>query len=467
MGDWGGVITVVDMLVGETMLFAAIGFLIGGIDDLAIDFVYIAHRFKRRFSGAQPEQTLDDFPKAAAPERIAVFVAAWDESVVIGAMLRTALARFDHANYRIYVGTYPNDPATIDAVLQVAELDNRIRLVIGADDGPTTKAHCLNVLWRALLRDEASENIRAKAVVIHDAEDVVHAAELRIFDALIGPYWIVQLPVQPLIHPRSRLVSGHYADEFAESHAKQLVVRQAVGAGLPLAGVGCAISRDCLARIASARGGAPFDASSLTEDYELGLQAASLGGRGIFVRVAEVPGSGPVAVRAYFPARLEAAVTQKTRWMIGISLVGWDRIGWGKARDWGDHWMRMRDRRAPLAVLVMIMAYLAAILWIMSAVLHAVTGVAVPGMAAGLKILLSVNASLLLWRLAVRAVFTGRTYGTRQAIWSLPRAFVGNLIAMVAAQRALIRYIAMLRGASLRWDKTAHIFPDETIGEVK
>lgn len=457
----------VDMLVGETMLFAAIGFLIGGIDDLAIDFVYIAHRFKRRFWGAQPEQALDDFPIATAPERIAVFVAAWDECVVIGAMLRTALARFDHANYRIYVGTYPNDPATIDAVLQVAEQDDRIRLVIGADDGPTTKAHCLNVLWRALLRDEASENIRAKAVVIHDAEDVVHAAELRIFDALIGPYWIVQLPVQPLIHPRSRLVSGHYADEFAESHAKQLVVRQAVGAGLPLAGVGCAISRDCLARIASVRGGAPFDASSLTEDYELGLQAASLGGRGIFVRVAEVPGGGPVAVRAYFPTRLEAAVRQKTRWMIGISLVGWDRIGWGKARDWGDHWMRMRDRRAPLAVLVMIMAYLAAILWIMSAVLHAVTGVAVPGMTAGLKILLGVNANLLLWRLVVRAVFTGRTYGKRQAMWSLPRAFVGNLIAMVAAQRALIRYIGMLRGASLRWDKTAHIFPDETIGGVK
>jgi adsorption protein B len=76
--------------------------------------------------------------------------------------------------------------------------------------------------------------------------------------------------------------------------------------------------------------------------------------------------------------------------------------------------------------------------------------------------LLRINAGLLLWRLIVRAAFTGRAYGWRQAILSVPRAVVGNFIALAAAQRALFQYVAMLRGASLRWDKTAHIFPGET-----
>lgn len=38
---------------------------------------------------------------------------------------------------------------------------------------------------------------------------------------------------------------------------------------MPLAGTGCAIAPTMLAAIAAARGGDPFDATSLTEDYEL------------------------------------------------------------------------------------------------------------------------------------------------------------------------------------------------------
>ncbi|WP_183128840.1 hypothetical protein [Sphingomonas sp. PP-CE-3A-406] len=46
-------------------------------------------------------------------------------------------------------------------------------------------------------------------------------------------------------------------------------MRTALGAGMPLAGTGCAIAPEVLAMIAQARGGEPFDATSLTEDYEL------------------------------------------------------------------------------------------------------------------------------------------------------------------------------------------------------
>src|SRR3546814_6182899 len=82
---------------------------------------------------------LSDFVVRRDAGRIAIFVAAWDESRVIGAMLATALARIEHPNYRLYVGTYPNDRATIDAVIEVARRDARVRLVIGPHPGPTTK----------------------------------------------------------------------------------------------------------------------------------------------------------------------------------------------------------------------------------------------------------------------------------------------------------------------------------------
>lgn len=451
-------ISAVDVIFRETLMFAAFGFLVGGADDLAVDVAFGVRLLRRWLGGAGRAMTLADLPQPAGTGRIAVFVAAWQEAGVIEQMLVNALARFDHHDYRIYVGTYPNDRATIAAVAAVAARDKRVRLVVGTVDGPTTKAACLNTLWHALLRDEAAEGGAARAIVLHDAEDVVHPAELRVFDALIGTHQLVQLPVLPLVDRGSRLVSGHYCDEFAESHAKQLVVRQALGAGLPLAGVGCAVARPALQALAVARGGEPFDPVSITEDYELGLAVSALGGTGIVARIREYRGGPLVAVRAYFPATLDAAVRQKARWMLGIALAGWDRIGWGARGDWREHWMRMRDRRAPLAVLVLLAAYVALVTWALAGVLRWIDGsgatpVLVPAW------LLALNTALLGWRLAMRMVFTGWAYGWREALWSVPRAIVSNLISLLAARRAVTHYVAGLRGRALVWEKTVHHFP--------
>lgn len=456
MAFWAQALVINDVVTREAMLFAAIGFLIGGIDDLVIDALFFWRLWRRR-RWPGPRFTMADFLAQPARGRLAVFIPAWDEAAVIAPMLAACLERFIHPDYRLYVGAYPNDPATIAEVRALAARDPRVRLVVGAAPGPTTKADCLNTLWRA----HESDGWGARAIVLHDAEDLVHPAELMIFDSLIGRFAAVQLPVLPLVDPAARLVSGHYADEFAEAHAKQLVVREAVGAGLPLAGVGCAIDHAVLARIAAARGGLPFDAASLTEDYELGLAIAARGGRGVMVRVPEAPGGAVVAVRAYFPSSLAAAVRQKARWMIGIALAGWDRVGWARWSDWREHWMRMRDRRAPLAVLVLAAAYLALVGWALGRIGHAVIGAPPPPLGLPAPLLLA-NAVLLGWRLAMRAGFTGAAYGWREALWSLPRALVGNLIALLAARRAVTRYLAMLAGARPRWDKTAHVFPDAT-----
>ena len=447
-------ITVVDVVAREMTLFAALWFVVGGIDDLLVDLIYASRRLRGRKA---PPPALGETAPAG---RIAVFVPAWDEAAVIGAMLRSALERFDHPDYRIYVGTYPNDPATIAAVAAVALTDARVRLVIGPRPGGTTKADCLNTLWRALLRDEAAEGLAFSAVALHDAEDLVHPLELRVYARELLAHPAVQLPVLPLAHAHSRFFAGHYLDEFAESHGRSLVVRQAIGAGLPFAGVGCAIRRDVLGQLADARDGAPFDATSLTEDYELGFAIAALGAPARLVRIAAAPGGPLVAVRAYFPDTIEAAVRQKARWMTGIALAGWDRTGWGGWRQIGDNWMRMRDRRATLEIPVLALAYLSIVIWGISFGAHLLAGSAAPDQSPLMQALLLANLALLAWRLAVRAAFVTRAYGWREGLWSIPRIFSSNAVALLAARRALGLYVRMLAGAPPRWDKTAHRFPD-------
>src|SRR3546814_19662843 len=85
---------------------------------------------------------------------------------------------------------------------------------------------------------------------------------------------MVQLPVLPLIDPRSRWIAGHYLDELAEAHGKDLVVREALGASVPSAGVGCAIRRDLMDSIARLNGGKPFD-EARSEERRVGKECVS------------------------------------------------------------------------------------------------------------------------------------------------------------------------------------------------
>jgi adsorption protein B len=205
----------ISIVARELMLFAAVGLFIGGVDDILVDGLYV---LRRLWVGPSSQFQSFALPQPHEPGRLVVFVPAWDEAAVIGDMLATALRRFRHDDYRIYVGLYPNDPATIAAATAVADIDDRVRLVIGPRDGPTTKADCLNALWHALREARQAEEFPVKAIVLHDAEDVVHPDELAVFDSLIEGRAVVQLPVLPLVVPGSRLVSGHYADEFAEAN---------------------------------------------------------------------------------------------------------------------------------------------------------------------------------------------------------------------------------------------------------
>ncbi|HEY1123996.1 MAG TPA: glycosyl transferase family protein [Sphingobium sp.] len=447
----------------ELLLFAGVGLLIGGLDDLLLDFLYVVRRLWRnltvytRFS----RMTAADLPAPGTVGPIAVFVPAWQESAVIGQMLRRCLALWAREDMRIFVGAYPNDPDTIRVVTEVCagEGGDKVQLVVHSLPGATTKADCLNQLWRALRQWEGVTGKQALAVVLHDAEDVVHGDALRVIGFLSPRFALVQLPVLPLVSSRSRWISGHYCDEFAEAHGKSLLVREAVGAALPSAGVGCAFNRAALSRIAEARDERPFDPLSLTEDYELGLRVGEDGGRGILVRMRDASGA-LIATREYFPDTFSAAVRQKARWMIGISLAGWDRLGW--TGGWREGWMRLRDRRAALAALILATAYLGLIFGALALLIGWIIGAPQPPVPPVLGWLLGFNLALLIWRIAVRMAFVSQSYGMMEALRSVPRTVVANVIAMAAAQRAVLTYVRHLRGAPLRWDKTVHRFPEES-----
>jgi adsorption protein B len=442
------------VLEQELLFFAAFWFVLGAADEFAVDCLWIATRLRHWRNGDQLAP-LDLSGPWDAP--LAVVVAAWRESQVIGPMIGHARRAWPQRNLRFYIGCYGNDPQTIAAAVAGSGGDARVRIVIHDKPGPTTKADCLNRIYRALCEDERRLGRRFGGVVMHDAEDMVHPEAIAVIAAGLRQADFVQLPVLPEPQPGSPWIAGHYSDEFAEAHAKTLVVRDALRAPIPAAGVGCGFGRERLAALAALReadgGDGPFAAECLTEDYELGLLFSHGGRRSRFLRLRGKDGA-LIATRAYFPATLETSVRQKTRWIHGIALQGWDRLGWSRRPL--DVWMRLRDRRGPLLAVVLAAAYA----WV------CVTGVLLLAERAGwvtpvrvtpaLRIMLDLCLASLVWRMALRFAFTAREYGWAEGLRSVPRMVVGNVIAIQAGRRALAAYARSLAGAAVTWDKTEH-----------
>jgi adsorption protein B len=436
----------------ELLLFAGVFFLIGALDELAIDLTWIWLRLTGRAkSGWINRQQMGALPLSGPA---ALLIPTWREERVIEHTIAHALHAWPQAELRVYVGAYRNDPATQVAIFRSAADDRRVRLVVLDRDGPTTKADCLNGLYAALESDERGSGKDFRLIVLHDAEDMVDPAALGLMDQAIEAAEFVQLPVLPEPQAASRWVGSHYCEEFAEAHGKAMVVREALGAALPAAGVGCCFARATLRQIAGQVGGnGPFSVASLTEDYELGLRIKAAGGRSRFLRVRGEDGR-LVATRACFPPRVHQAVRQKARWVHGIALQGWDRMGWGGSP--AERWMRLRDRRGPLTALVLLSGYLLLLLGGMLAFCGSLgfgrPWTPDPAVAA----LLSANLACFAWRSTMRAAFTAREYGWAEGFWSVLRIPVANYIAILAGRRAVFAYIRTLRGQPLRWDKTAH-----------
>lgn len=438
----------------ELLVFAAFWFVVGAFDELIVDLAWFWLRLTRRARTAVLPAT---FAETRLTQPMAVLIPAWHEDRVIGATIGHMLRVWRDPLLRVYVGCYANDPATLAAVVAAAGGDPRLRLVVHGAQGPTTKADCLNRLYRALCADEARTNRMYRGVVLHDAEDMVHPAGLAAIARGLEEAEFVQLPVRPEPRADSPWIAGHYLDEFSESHAKAMVVRDALGAALPAAGVGCGFDRAMLSRLAGMRiasgESGPFAAECLTEDYELGVLIARAGGRQRFLRLRDHNGA-LVATRSYFPATLTGAVRQKARWLHGIALQGWDRLGWSGGAV--ESWMAARDRRGPLSALVLAVGYLLVVSETSFAV-ATLAGLAQPLTVSPLLMsMLVLCSAAFIWRIVLRAMFVAREYGWSEGLRAVVRVPLANIIAIVACRVALADYVKTLGGGAVRWDKTEH-----------
>jgi bacteriophage N4 adsorption protein B len=443
----------VDRFVLAILAPLAIAILISGLDDLIVDVAWIWTWLKSKL---RPAASM--FPPGAlqlenAPrQRIAIFVPLWQEHQVIGRMLEHNLASIRYPDYHFFAGCYPNDAETRDAVQAVADRFSQVHLALCPHDGPTSKADCLNWIYQHMLLDEARSGESFDVVVIHDAEDLIHPEELGWINYYAARYDFVQTPVLALATPLHHLTHGVYCDEFAENHTRDMAVRAALGGFVPSSGVGTGYRRDALEKLAHASSNRLFEPEALTEDYENGLRLFRMGCSQAFVPIS-YGGSATydfVATRELFPHNWRAARRQRTRWVMGIALQGWQRLGWsGEPREL--YWL-WRDRKGLLTNPLSLAANLVFAYGLVTALWTRVT----PGQAR----LTTATLALQIIRIGVRGLCVGRIYGFLFALGVPVRAVYANALNTAATVHAVARYtIARIRRQPLKWLKTEHTYP--------
>jgi adsorption protein B len=442
-----------DHWVAACLVPLAVWILLSGLDDLFIDLVFFLTGRKQFRRPAESE--LDQAPQ----RRIAILVPLWREFRVIGRMLEHNLSVIRYENYDIFVGVYPNDELTARAVAETARRHSRVHLALCPHDGPTSKGDCLNWIYRRMMDYEARHGVRFEVVVTHDAEDLIHGESLRLINWFSRSYDMVQIPVLPLPTGLDEFTHGIYCDEFAEYQLKDIPARQRLRGFLPSNGVGTGFARAALERLGELHQGRIFDPESLTEDYDNGYRLHVLGYRQVFVPI-RLDAAAPEATREYFPRNFRSAVRQRSRWVAGIALQGWQRHGW---RPWRQVYWLWRDRKGLVGNLLSPAVNLILLYGIAS---YLLTGRPGHSWHLGSYIpfwvtrVLAITFGISLLQAAVRAYSSARIYGCRFAAGSPLRIFWGNLLNCAATVVALRQFMrARMEHRTLPWHKTEHAYP--------
>ena len=455
-------------LVIQVLIYiCAICILVSGVDDLFVDICYWTRRVYRNLRGKEPDAEqqhamLDEKPQ----QSIAMIVPAWDESAVIGKMLDNTLKRLDYHNYCIFVGVYPNDTATARAVSSIAATDPRVNMVTTSKPGPTTKADCLNQVIQHIFQIEKDQQTAFDMIIYHDAEDVIHPLELKLFNYHIPDHDMVQVPVLPYPKRWYHFTTSTYMDEFCEYHSKDTPIRESISGNVCSAGTGTAFSRTAIQTLQRLNGVHVFDEASLTEDYEISYRLHENGLRQHFAVFPTPEDDVPVlAVRAFFPGRFRAAARQKSRWLVGILFQARWNIGW-PWRRLSMVYCLMRDRKALLTNPLNVLAYFVVLNLLFKEVLelYLPTRWYFPALiprSSWIWYLLLCNGFVLLNRLVQRVYFIRHCYGSLHGLLSIPRVVWGNLINFSAYWQALkrVRTNNNTRNPPT-WEKTDHEYPE-------
>ncbi len=457
-----------DHIVAVLLTPLAFWVLLNGIDDLVIDVAALVAYFRQKSSTDPDERTPTEAELDAVPQqRLAIFVPTWKEHRVIRRMLETNAASINYPNFDFFVGTYPNDAPTLDAVRETARLYPNLHHAVCPHDGPTSKADCLNWIYQRMLQFEEEHGVRFDMAIIHDAEDTIDPDALRWINYHGQSNDMVQIPILALPTPLRDVWHGIYCDDFAESQFRDMRARELLGGFLPSTGVGAGLSRRALEALAESSGGRIFEPAALTEDYEIGLRVRALGLRQKYIPI-HIRHGRPIATREYFPQPFRLAARQRTRWVMGIALQSWE---FHTMRETFEqlYWF-WRDRKGLVGNLIA--PFLNALF------LYGVATMAIANIMhrpwnlgretpRGIELGLA-GLALQALHASIRMCCSARIYGWRFAAGSPARMFLANLLNGVATARAIQAYTAArLAGRNLQWAKTDHRYPARAAADIR
>jgi len=163
-----------DHWVANLLAPLALWVMINGIDDVIIDIAGLVSWIRRGLSASPRHRVPTEEELAAVPPRLmAIFVSVWKEHKVIQKMIDNNVTKLNYPRCEFFVGAYPNDSLTIEAVKEVMKRHSNVHLSLTPHDGPTSKADNLNRIYQRMLLHEQEHSVRFDMILTHDAEDLM------------------------------------------------------------------------------------------------------------------------------------------------------------------------------------------------------------------------------------------------------------------------------------------------------
>ncbi|MCE5329016.1 phage adsorption protein NrfB, partial [bacterium] len=459
-----------------------------GIDDLIFDAIFWLKARKKK-NMLKIEDILSKEEK-----HIAIIVPAWKEENVIDKMVINAVKMIDYRNYDIFIGIYPNDEGTKRSILSLEEhYYNKVHIIVNDLNGPTNKGQNLNMIFNGIKNFEKETGKRFDILVMQDSEDIIHPLSLKLFNYLIPPKDMVQIPVFP-IEPEMNFInffkymtSSTYADEFAENHTKDIIVRKQIKGIIPSAGVGTAFRREALEKIAVLNNGTVFNFNNVTEDYEVAIRfhEAKLETDYFAEGVLRLDNKGNrkieyIATREFFPNSFKAAVKQKSRWVYGITFQTPSQHKL-RGKTLPQIYSLLRDRKSRYVNMINLPSYILFIYSIYDLVFSLITGQPstisskIFPLFSFMWYVVAADTGLAVLRVFNRFVAVKEIYGIKNAIASalIPpflslRLIWGNVINFFSTLDAWKTFIFGNK-KRVKWNKTIHkeYAPDEVLIDYK
>jgi adsorption protein B len=438
-----------DDLIFFAMLLMSALINLCSVEDALIDVIAFGIS---RFSLARGPSRQGEIPS------VGVFVANWREEDILDKMVEGNLARIPMPSVRLYLGVYPNDTGTRDVAMALAKRHpDRVRVIVNTLAGPTSKGQMLNEMFRKVYTSDE----RPDMVVLHDSEDIIDPRTFEIYARYAEQHDFIQVPVFSLNSTERSMVAATYMDEFAERHTREMIVRNALGATIPSAGVGTCLTRRLIEHFVRIRGNVLMN-GCVTEDYILGVEAKRAGFKAAFAAVSaqERQGLDYVATREFFPKSLAASIKQKTRWVYGINFEATRKLGW--AGDAWDRYFFVRDRKGAVTNFLPAVSLVFLLLILFGAADPSATS---PELQNLLAVSVGANLVFLLLRYFVRVRACHQVYGVWDPLGIALRWPVGLYVNMAAVWRAWKIYLGESAFATrpIAWAKTDHEIPDDLV----